>query len=352
MLLRRSLLLLLTTVLGFSLVGCDAIGTNDEGDETTVLTTGVYVANQGNFGDGNGSVSLYDPDADDVTREAIGNLNSIVQSITLHNDRLYLAANSGGRIDVFDASDQSQTEQLAEFSGPRYLTFWDEETGFLTDQSFSGPSSVHVLDRSGSSLDVTTSVEVPGTPEGVTTTDNRVYAALGGFGDTTLVAAISPSAPDQAEMIDVGCAPRYPVADAQNEVFVPCSDTSEVVVLDGSTGDEVTRLDLPAPASTTGPGQAAFFSPTEEELYVVVSANQLTRINTATNEVVTTLGPLDGDPIGAVAYDAVSEALYVGRVPGFTERGTVTVHDRDGTQTGSFQAGIAPTYIDFRRTEE
>lgn len=348
---RRLALTLLIPFLTLSLVGCDLVGT-DEDDDASAVTEGVYVANQGNFGDGNGSVTLYNPNTEEGTTEAIGDLNSIVQSIALRNDRLYLAANSGGRLDIFDAEDQSQLQQVTAFSGPRYLTFPDDETAFLTDQSFSGPSSVHVLDGADSAPKVATSIEVPGTPEGITHTDDRVYAALGGFSDTTLVAAINPINRTLAETIDVGCAPRFTIADRQDEVFVLCSDTAEVVVLEGSTGDELTRLDLPSPSSTAGPGQPGFFAAEAEELYVIASQDRLVRINTATNEVTSTLGPFDGNPIGAVAYDGVREELYLGRVPGFAEQGTVTIHERDGTETGSFPAGIAPTYIDFRRSEE
>lgn len=347
---RHSTLAVLLLAFTVSLVGCDLLGADDEG--VSVVTEGVYVANQGSFGDGNGSVSLYDPDANEVTTEAIGGLKSIVQSISLRNDRVYLTANTGGRLDVFDADDQSPLEQVKNFSGPRYLTFTDDATAFLTDQSFSGPSAVHVLTEADAAPELATSIEVPGTPEGLTHTDGRVYATLGGFSDTSLVAAINRDDRSLSETINVGCAPRYAVADRQDEVFVLCSDTPEVVVLEGSTGDELTRLDLPNPTSTVGPGQPAFFASEAEELYVVASQDRLVRINTATNEVSSTLGPLSGDPIGAVGYDAIREELYVGRVPGFTEQGTVTIHERDGTQTDSFQAGVAPTFIDFRRSEE
>ncbi len=348
MTLRRLSLIVLTAALGLTFFGCDLIGTDEE--QSSVVTEGVYVANQGNFGDGNGSVSLYNPDTETVTSEAIGNLNSIVQSITLRNDRLYLVANSGGRLDVFDAGAQTQEGQLTGFSGPRYLAFTDDQTAVLTNQSFSDSSSVEILDVNTPSPEVIASIEVPGTPEGLAVTDNQTYATLGGFSDTTLVATLDASERRLTGTIDVGCAPRYAVADRQDEVFVLCSNTAEVVVLDGAS--ELARLSIPAPASTAGPGQPAFFAPDAEELYVVVSQDRLTRINTAANEIGDTIGPLDGAPIGAVGYDAVREELYVGRVPGFTERGTITIHERNGIETGSFKAGIAPTYIDFRRSEE
>lgn len=350
MTLRNLFLVVATTLLSLTLVGCDLLGSDE--DEPSVVTDGVYVANQGNFGDGNGSVSLYNPNTENVTSNAIAGLNSIVQSIALRNDRLYVIANSGGRVDVFDPEDQSQQGQLTGLSGPRYLAFADNETAFLTDQSFSGSPAVKVLDVSDPSPEVATTIDVPGTPEGLTMTDDRVYATLGGFSDTTLVAVLDTDERSLTETIDVGCAPRYAVSDRQNDIFVLCSDEAEAVVLDGATGNELDRLSLPNPSSTLGPGQPAYFAAAAEELYVVVSQDRLTRINTATNEVSSTIGPLDGAPIGAVGYDAVRQELYVGHVPSFTERGTVTIHARNGNQTGSFQAGIAPTYIDFQRSEE
>lgn len=340
---------LLAVLFSVSLTGCDLLGSEDNFSST--ITSGVYVANQGTFGEGNGSVSVYAPSSQTIAENAVDNLGSIVQSLALQSDQLYLMANTGGRVDVFDTADQSQIGQIADFSGPRYLAFANE-TAYVTDQSFGGPSSVQVLDVSGTSPERETSIEVPGTPEGITTAGDRVYAALGGFSDTTLVAAFDATAPSEIETIDVGCAPRFVLADRQNEVFAVCTDAPEVVVLDGTTGDEQTRLSLPDTASTRGPGQTAFFAPGAEELYVVVNQNRLTRINTASNTVGTTIGPLAGDAIGAVGYDAARQELYVGRIPGFSERGTVTIHERDGTKTGSFEAGVAPTYIDFRRTEE
>ena len=64
---------------------------------------------------------------------------------------------------------------------------------------------------------------------------------------------------------------------------------------------------------------------------------------------------LSGDPINAVAYDAVGDALYVGRLDPdapFTAEGSVTIHERNGAETGRFSAGVVPGHIAFLRGEE
>lgn len=350
MTLRRLSLILCTSAFVLILVGCDAIGENDE-DAPSEATAGVYVANQGNFGDGNGSVTVYNPQTSQSQSTAVQNLNSTVQGLALSDSSLFVMSNSAARIDVFSLDGPTQTAQLTALSGPRYATVANEHTAYVTDQSFGDPSAVHVLDLSGNRPQVASSIDVSGLPEGITTTSSRVYASLGAFGDTTLVAAVDREQRSLAEEIDVGCASRSLVADGNDDVFVFCSDAAEAVILNGETGTVQSRLSLPDTAETAfSVGQPATYAPSTQELYVATDTGIL-RIDTEANAV-TTIDVGGSAPIGAVRYDGLREELYVARVPSFTEQGTVTLHTRDGEQTGSFSAGIAPTYIALRRIDE
>lgn len=346
MLLRRFSLAVLVATLSLTLISCDLLGGGEEEPETR--TTGILVANQGNFGDGNGTVTVYNPKTGDLTKDAIGNLNSIIQSIALQGDRLYLTANSAGRLDVFDSESLAQQQQITGFNGPRYLAF-SNNTAFLTDQSFGGASKIRILDVGNESLQVTDSLSVSGTPDGITATESRVYAALGAFGSSTLVAAIDANQQTLSGEIDIGCSSRYTVSDAQDEVFAFCTDKAEAVILEGSSGAIQSRLSLPDTAETTfNIGQVASFSERSEEIHVATDT-EILRIDTESNTLATTLTVGDESSIGAVAYDDIRQELYVGRVSGFTERGTVTIYERDGTETDSFRAGIAPAYITFQQ---
>lgn len=348
--LRRVSLTVLVAAISLTLISCDLLGSEEE-EEPTTLTNGIFVANQGNFSDANGTVSVYNPRTGDVTMDALDNLNTIIQSIALQGDRLYLTANSAGRLDVFDSESLGEQQQITDLNGPRYLAF-SNQTAFLTDQSFGDGSKVQILDVGNESLQATDNITVSGTPDGITATENRVYAALGAFGSSTLVASIDANQQSLIDEIDIGCASRYTVSDAQDEVFAFCSDKAEAVILDGSTGNIQSSLSLPDTAETTSNiGQVASFSEVDEEIHVATDTGIL-RIDTESNTVATTLEVGEESSIGAVAYDGLRQELYVGRVSSFTERGTVTIHDRDGTETDSFQAGIAPVYIDFRRIEE
>lgn len=350
MTLQRSTLLTLLVTITLALTGCDLLGSDDDSN-SSIATAGVYVANQGNFGDGNGSVTIFDPETDQVQATAISNLNSTVQGISVQDTSLFVLANSAARIDVFSTEGPTQTAQLTDLTGPRYATFVGANTAFVTDQSFGGSSAIQALDVSDNQPQLASRIPVEGTPEGITAVGNRIFASLGAFGDTTLVATLR-AGEESVENVDVGCPSRSVVADRDGDVFVLCSDAAEAVILDGTTGGIDTRLSLPDTAETAfNVGQPASFAPEPEELYVATDSGIL-RIDTAGNSVATTIDVDVSSPIGAVAYDDLRQELYVAQVPSFTEPGTVTIHARSGEQTGSFEAGIAPTYIDFRRAEE
>lgn len=331
--------LLLVVTLG----GCDLLDEN-EPDDPAPSTAGVLVANQGNFGDGNGSVTFYDL-ATEESSEVIQDIGSIIQSLSVVEDRLYVAANTGDRVSSFSLNDFSQTGQ-AEVPSPRYLAQTGPSEAYVTSQTWERDPSVRILDLTQDT--VVDSLAVEGAPEGLTASGERLYVAAGGFEMATHLEVVDLSARELLDPIDIGCYARIVITDRDDEVFAFCNTEEgegEAVVLDGESGSVADRLELSGSVSSADPGKDAYFDPETEEAYVVLDQERVARINTTSNEVVEVLGPFDGAPIGAVAYDPVDETLYLGRVPGFDEAGTVTIHERDGTEAGSFQAGVAPTDI-------
>lgn len=338
------------------LAGCDTFGDDDEGDGDAAAS--ILIANQGNFGDGNGSVTAYDPATGEATEGvAPAQIGSTVQGALAEDGRYYLVANTAGRLNIYDSETLDPLGQSRVLgSNPRYVAAAGSETAYVTNQKFGSTSNVLLLDVSDpANPAVEDSVAVSGSPEGIALTEQRAYVALGAFSAAPLVAAISRSSREVVEEIDIGCFARFAFTDDEGEVLFPCNDADgngAVVVLDGETGNERARIDLPGTVmSASGVTQAASYAPGAEELYVVLGAGRVARIETdgtaSENVLAETLGPVSGDPIGALGYDDASGRLYLGRVPGFAQRGSVTIHRRDGTQVGQFTAGNAPTYVSF-----
>jgi hypothetical protein len=352
---RRALLgALLVLPLAFSACDTTTEACDDTGD-CLPPASALYVGNQGNFTDGDGSVTAYDPERDTAT-EPIRDFNSIVQSIAVDGSNLYVVANTGGRVDVyaFNTEGGLSDERLAQIpvENPRYLAF-GEGAVYVTSQLYDRPSEVVVADAG--TFEVLGAVEVGGFAEDVVVHEGRVFVATGAFGATQEVVVIDAVQREVVQRIDVGCtAPRSLEVDADGEVWVFCGGSpamgdapevaGEVVVLDAASGDVVGRIAVDGRIDTAGPGQDAYAA--GPEVYAVRDQDTVLRFDAGTNTLAEAI-PVAGDPIGAVAYDGLYERLYLGRVPGFDVAGSVTVHARDGAQVGVFTAGAAPTSIVF-----
>ena len=344
-----------------------ALSSCDQADpENPVRTTGVIVANQGNFSDGNGSVMIVDPVGKTVETVAT-NLSSIIQSLELRGSVFHVVANTGGRIDIHSTETGQRVGQVTGLTSPRYMVSLGSGKAYVTNLYKTGflGGTVSVIDLNTNTI--TKTIDVGNNPEGIVAVGGRVYVANNGFGAGSTLSVINTVTDEVSETIDVGCdGPRSLVVDSEVDLWVMCTGQTlydedfnvigetpgEIVILDGASGAETTRFALTSRIMTAGPGQDAYYSEEEQELHVVLDQNKVMRINTGANAIVDTFGPLAGDPIGAVAYDAIDELMYVARVPGFASSGSVTVHDRAGVQVDFYTVGVAPAHIEFITKEE
>jgi DNA-binding beta-propeller fold protein YncE len=314
----------------------------------------VFVANQGNFAAGNGSLGRFDPVDESVGSTAA--LGGLVQSAVVHNGRVYVTVNTGNRVDVFDADGLNRLAQI-HVPAPRYVAVISDTKAYVTSQFYDfGPSVrpdlVTVINpQTGATVD---SVQVGGNAEGMAIVGSRAYVTTGGYSDTQLVMVLDTATDAIMDTLDVGCPPRLALPDAQGDVFIICATGAgpdEVVVLDGATGTEEARIPVGTTA-TFGFGQDAYLAASENELYVAQADGTILRIDTESNTVLATLGPFGSDPIGAVAYDPDDDRLYVARAPAgfeFVSGGYVTVHDRTGTEVARFSSGgVAPSHLVLR----
>ncbi len=350
--LRHIVLSVATILLVLTTTGCELASSEDSPSSTG----SVLVANQGNFGDGNGSITAYDAETM-KTRTMASNLASIVQSILVADERVLVASNTGNRIDVFAASGGNQIAQITGVSSPRYMGRVSASTIVVTNL-FDNTLSFIDLDSSS----VTTTVAVGANPEGVLVRAGEAYVSNHGFGSGSTVSVVDLSRRIVSRTITVNCdGPRFTAFDRQGELLVVCSGQTiydsefnvigttdgAVLVLDAATGNEKGRIIVDGMILTAGPGQDAFYSSSAALLFIVRDQSHILVIDTDLDILLREIGPLSGAPIGGVAYSDSDGLLYVARVPGFTQSGSVTIMTTDGSVVGQFQAGVAPSHIDF-----
>lgn len=361
---RRAVVLLLA-LLSFTPLGCDLVGSSSD---TSVQGPAVYVANAGGFGNDNSSVTIYDAStqqSQELPPSGPG-FTSYIQSLQMASSRFYLLFGETNRVGVYSTESTEQVDEISGIRNPRYMAV-SGDNAFVTSQDFRPGSKAKLYKVNLSNNAVVDSLKVGGTPEDVIIDRTGVYVALGGRNGS--IALVGEGSMTLGREIPVDCdAPRSLAIDQQDELLVFCAgstiynDDFEVVdrtdgairVVDTNTKEVTTEIPLDTMLTSASQGQRVFYSAEADEAFAVLADQQIIRFDASTNEIVDTFSAL-GAPIGAVAFDAATERLYVGRTAPsdrFSAAGSVTVHRRDGMQVNSFEAGIAPTYIDFYRNRD
>ena len=325
-----------------------------------ITTTYAYVGNQGNFSDANGSITLYETGSAITTPDAIPNLNTLVQNIFLHNDKGYIMANTSNRIDVVDLTSNTRISQIINVPSPRYMAFASDQKAYVSNL-FS--ESVTVINLDDNCPEDT--IGVGPNPEDIAVVAGRAYVANHGFGAGTTLSVIDIATDSLIETIDVACdGPRTLEVDYDEELWVFCTGNTvynddfteiiaetngQVIVLDGATGAEVDRIELDAQLGAASGGQDAFYDLTTREAYAV-QGNNILVFDTRTNMQLEPIAIPGEEAIGAVAYEAGTDQLYLGRITSFTTAGFVSIHDRNGAETTRFTTGVAPASIALLQT--
>lgn len=366
--------LLLLLVVGLGVAGCDLVGNDNE--DTPPPASAVLVGNSGNFSDQNGTLTVYDPATGQASEAAA--FDAFLQALHLDGDSLYAVTNTfnGGRIDVFDAASLQQTGQVTSGSTPRAIAPATAGKAYVPHTSFSGDAPfVAVYERNaGRFRDATIPLE--GSPEDVLVTGGRAFVAdYGASGDGTTLRVIDVASDQVAGTVELGCdGPNELFLDAQDEIVVVCQGKTvynedfteivdqtngQVVFVDPDTESVIDRIELDQQVGSANFTQTAYYAAASEELYVVDGTDTVLGFNTATNTAAGRVSVPGDDALTgltAVAYDAATQQLYVGRFaagpegsPDYTAAGSVVVLNRDGSISTTFAAGPSPAHIVLRQ---
>lgn len=322
-------------------------------------TTDVYVGNQGNFSDANGSVSHYDPASGMVVADVITNLNTLVQSITIEGDSAYVMSNTSNRIDIFDTTTNTRVSQIIGVPSPRYMAVVDPTKAYVSNLFDKTITIINLIDNCPEDT-----ISVGANPEDIAISSGRAYVANSGFGADSTVTVVDISTDTVIDTIDLDCdGPRMLEVDGQGDVWVFCNGNTifnddftevlertngKVVVLGGHSGAIIARFDLEAQLGAASAGQDSYYDAVTDRAFVV-QGQQVLVYNTTDNSFWKTIDIPGDEQIGGVAYDAAGDRLYVSRITGFTTTGFVSVHDLDGVEIDRFDVGIAPTSIVFKQ---
>lgn len=335
----------------------------DDDKKTADVVSGVYIVNEGNFGKGNASLSLYDPAtgavATDVFKPANGKpLGDTANDIVVRDGKVWVVVNNSQVIEVLDAATNKSVGQVAFPGGgsPYSLTLDAAGTyGYVPLLWGNALARINLV-----SMSVDKTVEVGGNPTDCAIANGKVYVNNSGteegFGAGTQVAVVD-AAMNVKKLIPVGDRPTAVVA-VGNTVVVLCSgfwdnyDTADanestpgsIVVIDANTDTVTDQIPLDGNVGDRmelGPDGHAYF----------VVNNKVATFDTASGQVHTTTIQTPEGVFGwyGLGVDPVDGAVYLTDAKDYTNPGDVYVFEPSGALRAKFAADIIPRSFGFKR---
>jgi YVTN family beta-propeller protein len=355
-------LLTLSAAITFAVIGCkkDEPSTPETNNNTTGNdTSSVYITNEGPYGSGTGTISLYNKYtgalSNDIFASANGGipLGNIVQSLSIYNGKGYIVVNNADKIEVVNSKDFKSTATISGLNKPRYFLGIDNNKAYVTEWGATGnEGAVKVINLSTNT--VSSTINTGKGAENMVKANNFVYVTCkGGFGNDSVVTVINSSTDAVSTTINVGANPNSVQVDANGKIWVLCG---------GKWNSGFTQLEKPAklvrinPSSNTveatftfssiysGPSNLVINKAKNQLLYVYsggVYSHEISASNLSNSGLINRY-------FYGLAVDPSNDYIYAGDAGGFTSNGWVLRYTNSGSVVDSFQVGIAPNGFFFK----
>ena len=327
---------------------------------------GVFIINEGNFSDSDGSLSYFDHDSQKVTNQIFEKINDrpfagLFQSARFYGDRGYFI-DQLGRIEVVRADDLLSVFSIStNLDIPRFFAAY-ENTGFVTDwgpydENFvNNESKIKIYDLSTMNLD--TEIKTASRPEDIFVIKDKIFVANSA---TNIISIYNPLDNTLIKELEVPFGPTGFVKDKADNLWVICTgayiSTGAMAGLDTDNNDLLFNLDL---ADYTPNGRLAIDGKRETIYFMTEQWNPDFSTENTIYQVKLTIK--NTDPVIAewpvevvsgrnwygLGVDPVHDMLYVADAVGFQGNGTVYRYDLEGNLLDEFFVGRGPRDFIFR----
>jgi YVTN family beta-propeller protein len=312
----------------------------------------LYISNEGTFGSGNGSLSLYFPATDSVVNKVFKQVNNrpvgdVLQSVFHHGTTLYMMVNASSKVEIADATTLQEKGVIQNIESPRYMQAVDNK-GYISDWGSQG--QVAVVDLSTNQVAKT--IAVGSGPEKMLISNNHLLVCnSGGFDTDSTLSIIDLSSEQVINTLQLGDAPSDIIQTDDQTIWVLCRGKiiyddawqvightpSKLVKLSASNFSIETVIEL---FSNAHPAQMVF-SQTSNRLYIGggYGFNGIYYFDLAQQAInISPISPLSFYGIGTDTQGRI----YGFEAPDFVSNGWMHQFDATGIFVKKLQVGIGP----------
>ena len=347
--------ILFSTIIVAIIMNCEKDPTAVD-QETKIKLNGAFILNEGGFGHNNGSLSFYSAEDNQVQNGIFNqingrNLGDVVQSMTIIDTLGFIVVNNSNKIEVISINSWKsvRTIDMPAGSSPRYLADGGNGKAYVTNLY---TNNVSVIDLS--TYEIETSINVGANPEGITILDDKAYVAISGFGYGNTISVIDLLSNQVAYTIRVGDNPGSIKIDENEILHILCTgrwgDWNNPD--DPGTNGGVYSLD-PSSALVTDSliftGHPSKLCLDGDEKGFFINGLNVVCFSTNSYEIVsdTLITKNYNDGLYGLDIDPVTAQLFVMEAKDYTQNGSLSIYDLEGTLLYSYNVGIIPSKAVF-----
>jgi YVTN family beta-propeller protein len=318
--------------------------------DTTPVTDGFYVLNQGLFNDNNSTLSFYNYTSKQVTADIFSSANGrglgdTGNDVEIYGSKMYIVVNVSSTVEVVNAKTAKSLQQIKLFNGatarqPRDVAFYNGNA-YVT--SYDG--TVAVIDTA--SLTVSKYITVGRNPEQLAVANGKLYVANSGGLDypnyDNTVSVIDLASGTVTKSLTVTINPQNVSTDNNGNVYVLSAGNyndigPSLAVIDDNADAVKSQTNFDG-SNMTAQGT---------NLYFITSANKIIIYDTKSQTVSNSNFITDGTAITtpySIAVDGTTNEVFVTDAKDYTSAGAVYAFDKTGKKEYSITVGINPGKI-------
>ena len=313
---------------------------------------GVYVLNEGLFGQGNSTLSYYDLESFRVFNDVFAavnsrNLGDVGNQIVIRGEDAYIVVNNSDRIEIIDVRSNRNTGTINVGAGksPRQLAFANDTLGLVTNLY---DNSVVLLQLKTRTL--LGRIPVGDNPEGIAVVAGRAFVANSGFGSGRTVSVIDLTSLQVVKTLQVGDNPAGVYVTPYGRIYVVCAGSYGN--FNDPNDDTPARIMVIDPVaektidSITIGGHSTVMAFSAEGLGYIPTTDSVVTVDTRVHRVVGTF--VRGNYYG-VGVEGVSGDVYLSDVKNYLQPGSISVFAPNGQVRTHFEVGLVPGSIAFKR---
>ncbi|MDZ4751476.1 MAG: hypothetical protein SGI87_07685 [Flavobacteriales bacterium] len=320
---------------------------NDEVKSNIDYAKGVFILNEGSFGNLNASISHIGFN-DQLSADPYYNSNGVflgdvLQGFAVHAERGYAVLNNSQKIEVIDMTDFKNNTTITGFDYPRHIVVHDNYA-FVSNGSFAG--DVKVIDISTN--EIVESIPVGNGPENMLVYNNKLYVCnSGGWTTDNRITVIDILTLQAVSTIEVGDRPMEIALDANEMIWVLSSGETlydENWEVSGHTDASMHLID-PAtdllvdefPIGLSGDHPRSFCIGNNMSTLLVVNNNLLSM---GIDDLSSGWQTLSSGAYNTVDIDQIAGDIWLTSQPDFVSNSQVWRMNENGTILDTYTGGI------------